>query len=976
MTLVTIVQESLNAGELSPDVYARVGLADYAQGGRIVENMISLPEGPLMRRSGTRYIATAKATSASFLIPFEFSEEVDQTYVFEAGDQYFRVYKDRAQITVADTDASVSNGTFDSDTTDWDDRSTGSTTISHEILNAGTEGTFDAPNAANEAFGDANANALNVGLKFNNTNAGDVSKARIEVSAHTATFNAVARIYTDSSGSPGTQVGGDSATVSLDSTGIKEFTWSTKPSISAATDYWLIISDTTGGGTGNIQIRQCNDQGSSFASGKHDTITSIVDGGNIPAGLDFRMEVTVEQTGANGALALNGDGTDIAWAEQDITTTNTGQETVVKFRVIGAAGDLVEFRIGNTSTGDQILEDVERKVGYHTVAFTPDASPFYIQFRNKLNKTVYIDDVEIIDNAPLEISTPYLEADLTTIQKAQSFDVIYLTNGFYAGSSSIYGYPVYRLERRGDTTWSLVEVDFQDGPYFTENTTTTTLQPSSTAGNGVTVTASEDLFDSDEWIGRLLRIDEGSDFGWGIIVDRAGKTEVSVDIKDAFVSANTRTTWRLGVYSDATGWPKSVSFHEQRLAFAGAAFAPGRVDLSKIGEFTNFAPGADDDDAIGVVIDADQSPAIQWLASANGHLFAGALGRFYSVEPDTSGGALTPSARIEAHATKGSEPVQPIIAGSDLLFVERHGKRIRAIEFDVVRERFLGKNRTRLSGHVGADGLTQLAFQQEPYNVVWAVRGDGQLVGFSYEADEEPDGRPIVGAHRHIMGPPDTGTADVKAITVIAGAAGDEAWALTQRTIDGGSVRFIEILEDPYDRDDDAAKDAFFLDAALDFSGTLTSVTVAHLANEDALYANADGTKIGPLSANGSGVVSLGATYSDVVIGLRHTWKFQPMRVAPTLQSGNTLGKVKQINSVDIDVEHSGDIEFGVDSNNLVAFNLGGTEPFSGVPVETNELDAPLEKTADIIFQGDGILPVKLRALMLEVEVNERGTPT
>src|SRR5690606_9777724 len=46
---------------------------------------------------------------------------------------------------------------------------------------------------------------------------------------------------------------------------------------------------------------------------------------------------------------------------------------------------------------------------------------------------------------------------------------------------------------RGDHTWSLVEIDFIDGPYRVENDGTTTITPSATTGT-VTLTASAPLF--------------------------------------------------------------------------------------------------------------------------------------------------------------------------------------------------------------------------------------------------------------------------------------------------------------------------------------------------------------------------------------------------------------------------------------------------------------------------------------------------
>lgn len=95
--LVTHVQTNFTSGELGPRLYGRTDLDRYGSGAARVENFLPLPYGPLLRRSGTRYVASTKsATAFTRLIPFKFSE--NQAYVLEFGDLYVRFYRDRDQI--------------------------------------------------------------------------------------------------------------------------------------------------------------------------------------------------------------------------------------------------------------------------------------------------------------------------------------------------------------------------------------------------------------------------------------------------------------------------------------------------------------------------------------------------------------------------------------------------------------------------------------------------------------------------------------------------------------------------------------------------------------------------------------------------------------------------------------------------------------------------------------------------------------
>ncbi len=246
---------------------------------------------------------------------------------------------------------------------------------------------------------------------------------------------------------------------------------------------------------------------------------------------------------------------DIGWAEQDVTTTQTGVVHVLKFRVRGDPGDKIEFQVGTASVGAQTIGPLEREVGYHAIAFTPTTSPFYIQFRNlgtNANKDVFIDDVSLIDNAPAEVDSPFLEADLFQVEGPQSADVLYL---FHQSR------PTHKLLRFGHQSWSVQQVAWQDGPYLDENTTATTLQPSATSGVAVTVTASSVTgingntgFQTTD-VGRSVRLSNpamGQAWGWGVIVARASTLSVTVHVKKAFATANATARWRLGAWSATT----------------------------------------------------------------------------------------------------------------------------------------------------------------------------------------------------------------------------------------------------------------------------------------------------------------------------------------------------------------------------------------------------------------------------------------
>lgn len=494
-----------------------------------------------------------------------------------------------------------------------------------------------------------------------------------------------------------------------------------------------------------------------------------------------------------------------ASAEQDVATTDTGQEHVLRFDVIGAAGDAITFQVGSTSTGSEILAPVELTVGHHSIAFTPSASPFYVQFTCGLAKTVQIDNVALVDGAPLELGSPYAAADLARIKYTQSRDELYLFHP---------AYPSRKLQRRGDTTWSLIEIDWIDGPYLDENADAAkTLAPSATTGNGITITAAGHAPFTPDDIGRSVTIKHGSTWGWARIVGYTSATVVVADVKRAFGAATAQAAWRLGLYSAANGYPACGTFHEQRLWLAGATMYPDRSDASASGNFETFTPGTNDDDPIAVTISSDQVNAILWLVSHD-RLFAGTTGAPFRLGLDQANAPITPSnINDKRQGRQGAADLRPVPVDEAVIFVHKAGRKVRELTYRIDRDRFVAPDLTILAEHVTRTGIVDICYQQEPWSVVWMARADGVLIGMTYQRDEN-----VVACHRH----PFPNGAACEAVASIPAAGRDELWTIVRRTIGGVTRRYVELMTPELDG---AApqETAFYVDSGLTLDNTIAA---------------------------------------------------------------------------------------------------------------------------------------------------------
>jgi hypothetical protein len=107
-------QSSFANGEVSYDMWGRDDYAKYFVSAKTLENFMPLPYGGAQNRPGTKFIAEVKDSSKKVkLLPFQFS--VEQAYIIEAGENYFRYYKDGGQIINSTADTWVTSTSYSID---------------------------------------------------------------------------------------------------------------------------------------------------------------------------------------------------------------------------------------------------------------------------------------------------------------------------------------------------------------------------------------------------------------------------------------------------------------------------------------------------------------------------------------------------------------------------------------------------------------------------------------------------------------------------------------------------------------------------------------------------------------------------------------------------------------------------------------------------------------------------------------------
>lgn len=581
--------------------------------------------------------------------------------------------------------------------------------------------------------------------------------------------------------------------------------------------------------------------------------------------------------------------------------------------------------------------------------------------------------VETSPGVAYEVTTTYTESQVFDLVFEQSADVLYITHP---------SHPPRKLSRTGHTAWTLTEHSFIDGPYAPTNSTATTFTPAATTGAGVVITASSTAginggagFRSAD-VGRWVRIKQGSAWGWGQIVTFADTTHVAVDILGAFSTTGASVDWRMSLYNSADGYPACVTFHEDRLLFGGSAAAPHRLDGSRTGLYGTFSPSdADgtiaDDHAIQYTLNSKNVQAIRWMSSDEKALLVGTASASWVVRASSLGEALSPTnVSAKPGPRYGSAAIAPVDGSKSVLFVTRNGRKLRELAYNIDVDGYRAPDLTVIAEHVTKGGLKELALQEEPQSMVWAVRNDGVLLSLSYERDQD-----LIAWHRHTLGgwsnAGHTTHAVVESVAVIPSSVDDydEVWMVVRRYIDGGTKRYVEMMLKPREYGD-AQEDAVFVDCSLTYDGaSATTITgLDHLEGET-VQVLVDGATH-PDCEVSSGSITLDRAGSVVHVGYSYNSDGQMLRIDAGAADGTSQGKIQRAHKCTFRLLESLGMKVGPSFSNLtpVTFRTSGNPTGQAVPLFTGDKEVTWEgdySTANhICWRFDQPLPGTVQAVM------------
>ncbi len=431
----------------------------------------------------------------------------------------------------------------------------------------------------------------------------------------------------------------------------------------------------------------------------------------------------------------------------------------------------------------------------------------------------------------------------------------------------------------------------------------------------------------------------------------------------------------------ATDFPAVVSFFEGRSAWAATNNEPQAIWLSETTDIYDFSTGSNAASAIKATIRALKVNRIRWLIPLSDLLF-GTTGGLWRIGATTTAEPVTPS-NVSARQTEseeGSSDIQAIGIKNGALFNQFHGQRLMRAQFTFNSAALSGaweaEDLTILSDHIiGGDDnvatMIEMAWQQYPHRILWAVRSDGVLIGLTYNKAQD-----IVSWHRHTSGTEDN-QASFESVAVVPGTQKDDVYVVVRRNVNGTIKRYIELLSDDRIR---VITDGRLLDSYLDYVGDNDSSVIAvsgldHL-NGASVSISVDGATHPDRTVENNSV-TLDNLASQVVVGIKYDSELETMRLEAGSELGSALGKVKRIARAIILFYRSAGCEYGTDEDNLDTLAWRKTsDKMDAAPELVNEaievsMPGDWERAGRIIIKQSLPLPLTVLAIVPRVDTSE-----
>lgn len=487
------------------------------------------------------------------------------------------------------------------------------------------------------------------------------------------------------------------------------------------------------------------------------------------------------------------------------------------------------------------------------------------------------------DNTPYEIASPYTAAMLPDVNYVQGADTMFLVHE---------NVPPQRLQRLGQTNWVLEPAPFIVEPFDEiRDTPQKWCKPSvkEFIGSEVTLTLSDEeppagsdgTLTGTGWesadVGSYVRINEGL-----VLIDSITSSQKAVGTIRKVLSATQAASpgaWTRedSVWGGSMGYPGAVTLYQQRLVMAGSPRFPQTIWFSETGVYLSFELGTDDDNAMSFTLSSDQLNPIVHLAQMN-TLIALTYGGEFTITAGNESAITPTNISVKNPSPYGCNNIRPIRVGTEIMFVQRAGRKLYAAAYDPDSfVAYTANDMTVLAEHITASGISDMAYQQQPDPFVWIARKDGSAASMAIDRTQD-----VIAWSRHAT------DGAFESVACIPSDTDDVVYVLVRREVNGQTVRFVEVLDSTL-RTDSAV-------TGTSTEGATTWTGFSHLEGKT-IDVVADGSVM-PQTVVSGGQITLTRKAKSIEAGLHYETTIQTLTPEVATTEGTTQNAKKRTSEV------------------------------------------------------------------------------
>jgi hypothetical protein len=189
-----------------------------------------------------------------------------------------------------------------------------------------------------------------------------------------------------------------------------------------------------------------------------------------------------------------------------------------------------------------------------------------------------------------------------------------------------------------------------------------------------------------------------------------------------------------------------------------------------------------DSDAVTRTIASREVNEIRHLLSLNSLLVLTSGGEWKCWAGSQSDVITPANTSLKPQGYTGIAHVPPIVSGNSALFVTPSGRKVRDLAYDLGADSWQGKDVGILAGHL-FEGMQieEWAHARDPDAIVWCVRSDGLLLGFTYLKEHD-----VYAWSRHVT------DGAVESVCAIQEKNETTLYLSVRRFVNGKIVRYVE----------------------------------------------------------------------------------------------------------------------------------------------------------------------------------------